>query len=69
MTQKWELEHSEIGSYLLCVFYFFFNLFLATLGLLCCRRALSSCGKPGLLSIAARRLLVAVGALLVEHRL
>ena len=23
MTQKWELEHSEISSYLLCVFSFF----------------------------------------------
>ena len=26
MTQKWELENSEIGSYLLCVFFFCFFL-------------------------------------------
>ena len=66
MTQKWELENSEIGSYLLCVFFCFFNLFLATLGLLCCRQlslVVASQGYSPLL------LLMAVNSLLVKDRL
>ena len=37
-------------------------LFLALLGLRCCRRAFSSCGEQGLLFIAVRRLLIAVAS-------
>ena len=47
------------------LFYYFFNLFylfLAALGLRCCARAFSSCGKWGLP-------LVAVASLVAEHRL
>ena len=55
-------------------FFFFFlinlfiYLFLAALGLRCCARAFSSCGKRGLLFIAVRGLLIAVAYLVVEHR-
>ena len=51
-----------------CLF-FFFNLFLAALGLRCCVRAFSSCGQRGLLFIAVRGLLIAVASLVVEHGL
>ena len=47
----------------------FVCLFLAALGLRCCVRAFSSCGEQGLLFVAARRLLIAVASLVVEHRL
>ena len=39
------------------------------LGLCCCARAFSSCGKQGPLFIAVQRLLTAVGSLVSEHRL
>ena len=39
-----------------CIFFFFFfNLFLATLGLRCCAQAFSSCGEWGLLFVVVRR--------------
>ena len=50
-------------------FFFFFSLFLAALGLRCCARAFSSCGKQGLLFVAVRGLLIAVASLVVEHGL
>ena len=54
-------------------FFFFFNKFiylcLAVLGLRCCTRAFSSCGKQGLLFIAVHGLLIAVASLVVEHGL
>ena len=58
----------------LCIFGFLFVfnkfiLFLAALGLRCCARAFSSCGKRGLLSVAECGLLVAVAFLVVEHGL
>ena len=48
----------------------FIYLFLAVLGLRCCARAFSSCGKRGLLFVAVRGLLIAVASLVVvvEHR-
>ena len=53
-----------------CVFFFFFfNLFLAVLGLRCCTQAFSSCGEQGLLFVAVRGLLIAVASLVVEHGL
>ena len=47
--------------------FFFLNLFLAVLGLHCCTRAFSSCGKQGLLFVVVRGLLIAVASLVVEH--
>ena len=44
-------------------------LFLAALGLFCCTRAFSSCGKQGLLIVALRGLRIAVSSLIAEHRL
>ena len=52
-----------------CTKLFFFNLFLATLGLCCCVRAFSSCGERGLLFLAVRGLLIAVASFVVEHGL
>ena len=49
--------------------YLFIHLFLAALGLRCCARAFSSCGKRGLLFVAVRRLLIAVASLVAEHGL
>ena len=48
---------------------FFFNLFLAVLGLRCCARAFSSCGERGLLLVVVHRLLTAVASLAAEHGL
>ena len=53
-------------------FFFLINfiyLFLAALGLRCCVRAFSSCGKRGLLFVAVRGLLIAVASLVAEHGL
>ena len=44
-------------------------LFMAALGLHCCARAFSSCGKQGLLFVAVRGLLIAVASLVAEHGL
>ena len=70
------------GTLIYLVLFFFFNLliffffsyflliyFLAVLGLGCCARAFSSCGEPGLLFVAVRRLLIAVASLVVERGL
>ena len=48
-------------------FFFFFNLFLAALGLRCCTWAFSICGEWGLLFIAVRGLLTAVASLVAKH--
>ena len=50
-------------------FIYFIYLFLAMLGLHCCTRAFSSCGKWGLLFVAVHRLLIAVASLVAEHGL
>ena len=57
-------------------FFFVFNfkklfvyLLLAALGLRCCTRAFSGCGKRELLFVALRGLLVAVASLVAEHEL
>ena len=47
---------------------FFFNLFLAALGLCYCMQAFSSCRERGLLFIAVHGLLTAVASLVAEHR-
>ena len=64
---------SPITHALLFFFFFFLNkfiyLFMAALGLLCCGRAFSSCGEPGLLFIAVHSLLIAVASLVAEHGL
>ena len=44
-------------------------LFLAVLGLHCCVRAFSSCGKWGLPLVVVHGLLIAVASLVVEHGL
>ena len=46
-----------------------YYLFLVALGLCCCARAFSSCGKQGLLFVVVRRLLTAVASLVAEHGL
>ena len=43
--------------------------FLAVLGLCCCARAFSSCGKRGLVFVSVPGLLIAVTSLVVEHGL
>ena len=48
---------------------FIYFTFGCVLGLRCCARAFSSCGKRGLLFVAVRRLLIAVASLVGEHRL
>ena len=48
---------------------YLFCLFLAALGLCCCTRAFSSCGKRGLLFVAVHVLLIAVASLVAEHGL
>ena len=50
-------------------FFFFFNLFLAVLGLCCCTQAFSSCSKWGLLFVAVLGLLIVVASLVAEHGL
>ena len=62
------LIHFEFWVSLNLLIYFVY-LFLATLGLRCCVRALSSCGERGLLFVAVRRLLIAVASLVAEHGL
>ena len=51
------------------VFVVSLNLFLAALGLRCCRRAFSSCGQWGLLFVVVCGLLIAVASLVAEHGL
>ena len=50
-------------------FYLLSFLFLAALGLHCCTRAFSSCGKQGLLLVVVHGLLIAVASLVAEHGL
>ena len=45
------------------ILFFFFNLFLAALGICCCVRAFFSCGERGLLFVAVHRLLIVVAFL------
>ena len=45
------------------------HLFLAALGLRCCKRAFSSCVEWGLLFVVVHRLLIAVASLVVQHGL
>ena len=49
--------------------FFFFNLFLAALGLSCCLWTSSSCCEWGPLFVSVRGLLIAVASLLAEHGL
>ena len=51
------------------ILFYFIYLFLAALGLHCCVRAFSSCGKQGLLFVAVHGLLTAVASLVAEHGL
>ena len=46
--------------------FFYYYLFLAVLGLRCCARAFSSCGKWGLLLIVVCGLLIVVASLVAE---
>ena len=50
-------------------FIYLIYLFLAALGLHCCVRALSSCGKRGLLFVAVCGLLIEVASLVAQHGL
>ena len=56
-------------SFLFNFIYLFIYLFLAVLGLRCCARAFSSCGKRGPLFIAMRGPLTIAASLVAEHRL
>ena len=47
----------------------FIYLFLAVLGLRCCTRAFSICGRRGLLFVVVRGLLTTVASLVAEHGL
>ena len=53
---------------LFSMFFLKIYLFLATLGLHCCARAFSSCGKRELLLVAVHGLLIAVASLVAEHK-
>ena len=64
LPPPYQFSSSDPGT-----FFFFFNLFLAVLGLRCCARAFSSCGEQGLLFVAVRGLLIAVASLVAEHGL
>ena len=80
--QVWDMPSSDFGKpktlhagsllncNLLDIFFFsLIYLFMAALGLHCCARAFSSCGKRGLLFAAMHRLLIAVASLVAEHGL
>ena len=55
--------------YVIYIYLNVFILFLAVLGLHCCARAFSSCGKQQLLFVAVRGLLITVASLVMEHGL
>ena len=57
------------SSWYKLILFFFFNLFLAALGLCCCKRVFSSCGEQGLLFVAVHGFLIAVASLVAEHGL
>ena len=63
------LKQIKTVSFFFFLIYLFINLFLTKLGLRCCAWAFSSCGKPGLLFVVARGLLIAVASLVAEHGL
>ena len=63
------VDINQLFLWNLRLFFFFFNLFLAALGLRCCTWAFFSCGEGGLLFVAVRGLLTAVTSLVAEHRL
>ena len=48
---------------------YLFYLFLAALGLCCCTRAFSSCGKQQPLFVAVYGLLIVLASLVAEHGL
>ena len=56
-------------SFFLILFFIFYFLFLAVLGLHCCMRVFSSCGERGLLFIAVHGLVIVVASLVVERGL
>ena len=56
-------------SFFLILFFIFYFLFLAVLGLHCCTRVFSSCGERGLLFIAVHGLVIVVASLVVERGL
>ena len=68
-------EQFLIFNVVKCIHFFsfyinlFIFLFLAALGLRCCARAFSSCGKLGLLFLVVCGLLTAVASLVVEDGL
>ena len=61
------LMTSHVEHLIFCFLNKFIYLFMAALGLHCCARAFSSCGKWGLLFIAVRGLLIVVASLVAEH--
>ena len=50
-------------------FLLFIYLFWVVLGLRCCARAFSSCGKQGVLLVTGHRLLIAAAPIVAEPRL
>ena len=54
---------------MLLLFIYFIYLFLVSLCLRCCARALSSCGEQGPFVAAVSGLLIAVASLVAEHGL
>ena len=71
-TEFWFVVFRIITNFPFALFFFFyiyfFNLFLAALGLSCHAQAFSSCGKRGLLFVAVQGLLIAVASLVAEYR-
>ena len=53
----------------LFIYFIYFNLFMAVLGLNFCARAFSRCGKRGPLFIVVRGPLTIAASLVAEHRL
>ena len=51
------------------IYFIYYHLFLAALGLRCCAWAFSSCGERGLLFVGVRGLLIVVASLFAEHGL
>ena len=69
LNAAWYLSAGFALTLIFFPFFFFFNLFLAALGLHCFCMAFSSCGSLGLLFAALRGILIAVASLVAEHRL
>ena len=66
---RWFCLHLNYSSFSSYKFIYFIYLFLAALGLRCCTRAFSSCGKRGLLFVVVHGLLIVVASLVAEHGL